>query len=168
MARAYMEEEWSVHLPVEMLKEAIEIYFRETKVTIREWTVGLISGDQGSQVKARTKGVWKARFAEIPKRIFIRYGETPNGFLLRIRLEETLGFGLFDGKSREKYMAAFKDWINGFKELCPPAMAKPQQRPHQVTLTREIVKEVVYLICPFCKQKNEQDRTVCKKCGGTL
>ena len=149
MVRAYMEEEWSVHLPVEMLKEAIEIYFKETKVSTREWTVGLISGDQGSQVKTRIKGVWNARFAELPKRIFIRYGETPNGFLLRIRLEETLGSGLFDGKSREKYMAAFKDWIRGFKEFCPPASAKRPQRPRQVPITREIVKEVVYLYLPL-------------------
>ncbi len=55
----------------------------------------------------------------------------------------------------------------------PPAAARPmsrtqQQPPQQPIQTREIVREVVLVVCPHCAQRNESSLRKCQNCGAAI
>jgi hypothetical protein len=51
----------------------------------------------------------------------------------------------------------------------PPAQIEPKKtQPSQEILVKEVVKEVVLVVCPHCNHRNDANRRTCEKCQASI
>ncbi|MHA2230422.1 MAG: hypothetical protein ACXABL_14570, partial [Candidatus Thorarchaeota archaeon] len=56
---------------------------------------------------------------------------------------------------------------SGFRP--PTTQIEPQKtQPSQEILVKEVVKEVVLVVCPHCNHRNNANRRTCEKCQASI
>ena len=63
----------------------------------------LIEMKGGSQARMRLKGAWLSQDADLPIRGQIKLDRVDEAYAVSVSLEDTMGFGVMDRKTKEKY-----------------------------------------------------------------
>src|SRR5712692_11401062 len=103
MARIRLKDSWLAPTDLEAAKDALELFFKRTKMQVveqdrDEWRV-----KQGSQLRLRLFGGWFISPESLPKRATIVLRSEEDGVLVKAVIEDTLGFGILDPLLESKY-----------------------------------------------------------------
>lgn len=114
VARVTKTGRWNVTLPRRELDELIRKVASQHGLTVSPAGSGLeLAG--GSQARMRLKGAWASRDADLPSKGRITVSEKPGGRLsVGLSMEDSMGFGLMDRKTREKYERVLQSLVAAF------------------------------------------------------
>ncbi|MDN5858932.1 MAG: hypothetical protein L0H84_09940 [Pseudonocardia sp.] len=107
----------------ETVRDTIVHYLLRTGLRVGEVEPAEITAEGGSQLVVRMLGVWCAPEDAYPRRVRISYTPTVDGTQVDAAIEETLGFGYFDRRTRRNYLASFQRWLDGLGTALGPVSA---------------------------------------------
>jgi hypothetical protein len=133
MARAELRDSWYVSGSAAALRRRLLRFFREHKMKLvfdEEGEFHSLRAAQGSQLWTRLLGGWFVSSTTLPKEARVTFSETSKGLLLRVTIEETMGFGFLDPILAEKYKKFFEDWMCDVEDALAADSAAPE-KPEQ-------------------------------------
>lgn len=133
MARVELRDSWYVSASAAALRRRLLRFFREHKMKLvldEEGEFHCLRAAQGSQLWTRLLGGWFVSSTTLPKEARVTFGETSKGLLLRVNIEETMGFGFLDPILAKKYEQFFEDWMCDLEDVLAADSATPE-KPEQ-------------------------------------
>jgi hypothetical protein len=114
MARVELRDDWTVNGDVEDALKTARAFLKKSGMTIVDSFDDEIRFSQGSSLWTRLFGGWFVSAATLPKMGTATFKRTKSGVRVRVKIEETLGFGVLDPLLHSKYEEFFKKWMDDF------------------------------------------------------
>lgn len=115
-SRVSRTEEWTVVEAPETVRARLQAHGRRLGVRVEESGEGL-GWSQGSGLKTRFYGAWNVDPSVLPCRATLGLASDGGGTRVRARLDEAMGFGYFDGKTKERYEAHLAASVGQLKRV---------------------------------------------------
>lgn len=103
-------------------RDAVLIHLLRTGMRLVDDAPTELIVDGGSQLVVRLLGLWFAPAHAYPRRVRITFTPTAAGTQVDAEIEEALGFGYLDRRSRRNYLASFRAWLTGLGAALGPAV----------------------------------------------
>ena len=116
MARIEMAETWQSTAGESEVRATIDEYIAENKMRIKSDEGSTVVAQGGSQLQMRLVGAWLAKPTVLPRRATIAISGRDGGVEISAKIEDTMGVGVMDEKTRGKYDAYFGSFIAGLGE----------------------------------------------------
>lgn len=108
MSHAQLTKTIPSDLNSETLKQKLISFLEEKKFKISTNQENLIVANQGSQLISRLIGFWLSPVGFLPKMITVELNKSDSKLELQIIMEDTIGFGIVDPISKNKYKKYFE------------------------------------------------------------
>jgi hypothetical protein len=122
-SRTKLNAAWVTNLPGAEVRQRLQAVFTQDGMTLvseRDADGREIVVDQGSQFTTRMGGALFVDPKSLPKRAVIVLKPTNNGVSLNVTIGETLGVGLFDPGTQNRYETYFREWFGELMRALPP------------------------------------------------